>query len=118
MMRTPGGHSKLELTTYLTPAALSAASMTPRPTRWAWIASCSPSTASTTPSLACASSVPNSSARSPEAEARLRDAFDGLPLAPLSHGRDEVRVTFGDAVDDRRGEFVGLDLLSDGRLSG
>ena len=42
MMRTPDGHSKLELTRYHTPAASSAGPGTRRPTRWACIASCSP----------------------------------------------------------------------------
>jgi catechol 2,3-dioxygenase-like lactoylglutathione lyase family enzyme len=45
MMRTPDGHSKLELSKYHTPAASEALGQrTLRPTRWACIASCSPST--------------------------------------------------------------------------
>ncbi len=54
MMRTPDGHSKLELTTYLSPVASAPDPASPPPTRWACTASCSPSTTSTTRSPACA----------------------------------------------------------------
>jgi catechol 2,3-dioxygenase-like lactoylglutathione lyase family enzyme len=63
MMRTPDGHSKLELTKYHAPAAVGAGPETRRPTHWACIVSCSPSTTSTTPSPACAPTAPNSSAK-------------------------------------------------------
>ena len=48
MMRTPDGHSKLELTKYHTPRRLAPDRATRRPTRWACIASCSPSRTSRT----------------------------------------------------------------------
>ena len=52
MMRTPDGHSKLELTKYHAPRRPAPSRRTLRPTRWACIASCSSSTTSTTPSPA------------------------------------------------------------------
>ena len=63
MMRTPDGHSKLELTRYHTPRRPAPSRRTRRPTRWACIASCSLSTTSMTPSPACAPTAPNSWAR-------------------------------------------------------
>ena len=47
MMRTPDGHGRLELTKFHTPPATSAEPKTHRRTRWAYVASCSPSTTST-----------------------------------------------------------------------
>ena len=61
MMRTPDGHSKLELTKFHTPTAAGAEPENPPPTRWACIASCSPSKTSRTSLLACALTAPNSS---------------------------------------------------------
>ena len=54
MMRTPDGHGRVELTKFLTPAAVSAESNARRRTRWVYVASCSPSTTSTTSLPACA----------------------------------------------------------------
>jgi hypothetical protein len=63
MMRTPDGHSKLELTKYHIPRRSAPDRLTRRSTLWACIVSCSPSTTSMTPSPTCAPTVPNSSAR-------------------------------------------------------
>jgi catechol 2,3-dioxygenase-like lactoylglutathione lyase family enzyme len=68
MMRTPDGHSKLELTKFGAPAALSSQLSVPsrrirRPTHWACIASCSPSMTSTTLFPGCAPATPKSWAR-------------------------------------------------------
>ena len=46
MMRTPDGHGKLELTKYHAPRRWAPGRSTRRPTPWACVASCSPSTAS------------------------------------------------------------------------
>ena len=58
MMRTPDGHSRLELTKFHTPPAVRAEPETRRRTRWAYAASCSLSTTSTTSLPACAATVP------------------------------------------------------------
>ena len=52
MLRTPDGHSRVELTSS-TPRRRSARRRTRRSTRWASAGSCSPSTTSTTSSPAC-----------------------------------------------------------------
>jgi hypothetical protein len=64
MMRTPDGHSRVELTKFHTRRRSEPSRKTPRRTRWAYAASCSPSTTSTTPLPAYAATVLNSSARS------------------------------------------------------
>ena len=63
MMRTPDGHGRLELTKFHTPAAVSPSRATRRRTRWAYAASCSPSTTSTPSSPACGPTARSSSAR-------------------------------------------------------
>ena len=61
MMRTPDGHSRVELTKFHTPPAVKAEpEKARRRTRWAYAASCSLSTTSTTSLPACAATVPNS----------------------------------------------------------
>lgn len=57
MMRTPDGHSRLELMRFHRPPAVSRAEARRR-TRWAYDASCSLLTTSTTSLRACASTVP------------------------------------------------------------
>jgi hypothetical protein len=84
MMRTPDGHSKLELSKYHTPAAAGADRRTRRPTRWACIASCSPSTTSTTPSQACAPTAPNCPAMWRSTKASSSSAFSAAPQASSS----------------------------------
>ncbi len=54
MMRTPDGHGRLELDKFHTPAAVRAEPKNAPVTRWAYGASCSPSTTSKTSSRACA----------------------------------------------------------------
>ena len=63
MMRTPDGHGRVELTKFHTPRRSAVSRKTHRRTRWASVASCSPSTTSTTSWPACAPTAPNSSAR-------------------------------------------------------
>jgi hypothetical protein len=84
MMRTPDGHSKLELTKYHAPAADGAEPQNPPPTRWACIASCPLSTTSMTPSPACAPTAPNSSARWHSTRASSCSATSAAPPASSS----------------------------------
>src|SRR2546428_13874992 len=88
MMRTPDGHSKLELTKYHTPRRRAPSRRTLRPTRWACIASCSPSTTSTTPSPASAPTAPNSSARWRSTRASTGSATSAAPQASSSPWRN------------------------------
>src|SRR6266545_1133343 len=62
MMRTPDGHGRLELTKCHTRRRSAPDRITRRTTRWACIASCSPSTTSTPLSPGCGPTARNSSA--------------------------------------------------------
>ena len=62
MLRTPDGHGRIELAMFHTPKAITPSRRTHRRTRWAFAASCSPSTTSTTSLPACAPTAPSSSA--------------------------------------------------------
>jgi len=84
MMRTPDGHSKLELTKYHTPAAIGARPHNPPPTRWACIASCSPSTTSRTSLPACALTAPNSSVSWPSTRTATGSATSAAPRGSSS----------------------------------
>src|SRR5258708_38732545 len=65
MMRTPDGHGRLELTKFRNPKLVKIEPAIAPPNTLASGASCLPSKASTTLSLACAPTAPNSSARWP-----------------------------------------------------
>ena len=53
-LRTPDGHGRVELSKFHTPAAIRVEPKTHPRIRWAYVASCLPSTTSTTSSRACA----------------------------------------------------------------
>jgi hypothetical protein len=65
MMRTPDGHGRLELTKFRNPKLVEIEPAIAPPNSWASGASCLQSKVSTTLSLACAPTAPNSSARWP-----------------------------------------------------
>jgi hypothetical protein len=85
MMRTPDGHSKLELTRYHTPAASGAEAENPPPnTLGLHRVMSTTSTTSTTPSHACAATAPNSSARWRSTRASSGSATSAAPRASSS----------------------------------
>jgi hypothetical protein len=84
MMRTPDGHSKLELTKYQIPAAVGAEPENPPPNTLGLHRVMFAVTTSTTPSPACAPTVPNSSARWRSTRASSGSVTSAAPRASAS----------------------------------
>src|ERR1700710_1540607 len=84
MMRTPDGHGRLELTKFRNPRLVEIKPAIARRTRWAFGASCLQSKSSTTLSLACAPTEPNSSARWPSTRTSTDSATCGALRASSS----------------------------------
>src|SRR5438093_2365865 len=116
MMRTPDGHSRLELTSSTRRRRSEPSRKARRRTRWAYAASCSLSTTSTTSLPACAATVPNSSARSRSTRTStgsascvaLRASSSDWPSSSAETSMGAVRQTH------RAGEKLFIDFSVDG----
>src|SRR5438477_2611286 len=102
MMRTPDGHGRLELTKFRNAKLSRSNRRSHRRTRWASGASCLQSKASTTLSLACAPTAPNSSARWPSTRTSTDSATCEVLRASSSRwprNSSEAFAAFGEATE-------------------
>ena len=81
MMRTPEGHGRLELTKFRNPKLVEMEPAIAPPNALGLRSSCLQSKPSTTLSLACAPTAPNSSAKSPNTRTYTGSATCGVRLA-------------------------------------
>jgi catechol 2,3-dioxygenase-like lactoylglutathione lyase family enzyme len=81
----PDGHGRLELTKFHTPTAAALSLKTHQLTRWAYVASCSPSKTLRTSLNACTPTAPNSSARWCNPRTAIGSVTSAAPRGSSSH---------------------------------